>query len=269
MKNAKRHRRKREVATVDVTKILLFDLENSPSLGYFYDQRKEDNIVAVIEEWFLLSFAYKWLGEREVHVYALPDFPGYRGNMRDDERLVRKLHAVMSEADVLVAHNLDSFDLKKANARFLVHGLDPIPYNKNVDTLKVARRQFKFNSNRLDDLGRQLGVGRKLAHTGIHLWLRCIQGDAAAWKEMRAYNKQDVVLLEKVYLRLRPWAANHPNVNWKTRKMNACPKCGSTRLMRRGYRYTATGYCERFQCMGCLGYCSGPLERLESRVGIR
>jgi DNA polymerase elongation subunit (family B) len=261
--------KKKDVKLVETTRILLFDLENSPSLGYFYDRYADNPIVATVEEWFLLSFAFKWLGEKETHVYGLPDFPRYKEDKKDDEQLVRKLHEVLTSADVLIAHNLDNFDLKKANARFLVHGLEPIPYGKNIDTLKIARQKFKFNSNKLDDLGKILGVGRKLAHTGIHLWLACIKGEKKAWKEMKAYNAQDVVLLEKIYLRLRPWSTNHPNVNWKTRRSDACPKCGSTRLMKRGYAYAATGYYERYQCLNCLGYCSGTLERLAGRRPLK
>ena len=139
--------KKHTLVSKDITRILIFDLENSPSLGWFYDSRKENNIVAIQEEWFLLSFAYRWLDENKTHVYALPDFKRYKKDKKDDEQLVHKLHEVLSQADMLIAHNLDNFDLKKANARFLIHGLDPIPYNKNLDTLKVARRNFKFNSN--------------------------------------------------------------------------------------------------------------------------
>ena len=79
-------------------------------------------------------------------------------------------------------------------ARFLYHKLPPPSPFKSIDTVKVARRYFNMNSNKLDDIGRYLGLGRKVVHTGWDLWKRCFNGDRSAWQEMISYNTQDVVL---------------------------------------------------------------------------
>src|SRR5712664_1835689 len=94
---------------------------------------------------------------------------------------------------------------------------------------------FRFDSNKLDDLARYLGVGRKLPHTGFHLWKGCMSGDREAWKTMKDYNKQDVILLENVYYRIRAWDKNHPSVN---RGQEACPVCAGTDTHKRGFSYT-------------------------------
>lgn len=216
-----------------------------------------------------MSYAAKWLGDSHTIVKALPDFQGYQRNKKDDRLLVQDLHKLLSQADILVAHNIDRFDMRKANARFIIHGLDPIPPVKTIDTLKIARRHFNFNSNKLDDLGNYLGVGRKLANTGKHLWLSCIAGDMASWKMMKDYNKQDTLLLEKVYLKLRPYASNHPNINLESRSPYACPKCGSLDLEKRGMRYTRTSEYQRFQCRSCFGWSSGKPEKIASQVYVR
>src|SRR6266487_356449 len=191
-------------------RILLFDIETAPSLGWVWE-KWETNVLAFKTQWYILSFAYKWLGEKRIHTHALPDFTIFTKDREDDSGLVRELWSLLDRADIVVGHNGDRFDLRKSNARFIVHGLAPPSPYKSIDTLKIARRHFNFTSNRLDDLGQYLSVGRKLAHTGVHLWLGCMRGDEKSWTMMRRYNAQDVALLERVYLKLRPWATGHPN----------------------------------------------------------
>lgn len=243
-------------------KVYLYDLEVAPSMGHFYDMFREGNIIAVERNWYILSFSIKELGTGKVQTFALPDFKGYKKNKEDDELLVRKLWEFFDAADILIAHNGDNFDRKKANARFIHHRLAPPSPYKTIDTLKVARQHFKFDSNRLDALARSLGLGAKLPTTGFDTWKGCMLGDTKAWALMKRYNAQDVVLLERVYLALRPWMTNHPNVNLDTRK-DGCPKCGSPRLVKEGHRYTMTGYVQKYSCLDCFGWCAGKPEKLE------
>lgn len=232
-------------------RILLFDIETALSKGYFFDLYKEGNIVEIESSWYMLSFSWKWLGEKTTHVAALPDFPGYAKNKSCDKALVTKLHELFSEADIVVAHNAARFDVRKSNARFVVHGMIPPETYKVVDTLRIAKRHFKFDSNRLDDLGQLLGVGRKLAHTGKKLWLDCQVHDIpSAWVKMKRYNKQDVNLLEAVFLKLRPWATTFPNLTHYTRA-EACPVCLSKKLAPTGFAYVASGKKQRFTCQSC------------------
>ena len=185
----------------------------------------------------------------------MPDYRGYSAHKEDDEKLVRDLWKVLDEADIVIAHNGDKFDVRKSNARFVFHGLKPPSPYKTVDTLKIARKHFSFNSNRLDDLGHYLGVGRKLPTTGKDLWLRCIRGDEDAWSRMIKYNAHDVALLERVYLQLRPWATSHPDLGSYSKKL-VCPTCHSRNLQHRGYNVTKTGRRQRLQCMDCGAWSS-------------
>ncbi len=216
----------------------------------------EQNVIDVRQDWYILSFAYKWLGTKKIYTHSLPDYPRFAKCREDDGALVEELWRVFDEADVLIAHNGDRFDIRKANARFIVHGLKPPSPYKSHDTLKTARRHFKFDSNRLDDLGRYLGVGRKLPHTGKKLWLACMSGDEAAWRTMRRYNAQDVALLERVYLRLRGWATTHPDLAVYTREL-VCPSCQSARITQQGVKLTKTGHRQQFKCLDCGGWHSG------------
>lgn len=245
---------------------LLLDVETAPSIGAFFDLWKEGNIVWTEEAWFMLSFAWKWLGESKVQCRTLSDYAGYKKDPHNDKKLIEDLWKLIESADVIVGHNGDRFDLRKTNARIVYHGFSvPAPY-KTVDTLKVARRYFKFDSNRLNDLGLYLGVGNKIPHTGSKLWKDCMKGDAKSWEIMRDYNKQDVNLLERVYLKLRPWMNNHPNVNLVDMKIGACPTCGSTKLNKRGYSMTRSTRSQRFQCVSCGTWSTG---KNEGRLVVR
>jgi hypothetical protein len=245
-------------------RILLFDVENAPSLGWFYDLWKEGNIVGTKAEQYFLSFAYKWFDEALVKSFSLPDFKGYKPGSENDEALVRALWKLFDEANILIAHNGDGFDVKKANARFAYYGLPPPSPYKTVDTLKVARKYFKFTSNKLDNLGDHLGYGRKVVHTGFNLWKGCMTGDPKAWKKMVQYNKRDVVLLEQIYLHFRPWIENHPNVSILSDIPDGCPNCASTNLLKRGYGITKTGKRQRYQCSDCGSWSRGQSKQVTS-----
>src|ERR1051326_8563093 len=98
----------------------------------------------------------------------------------------------MKKADILCGHNADNFDYKKLNTTFIKYRLEPLDKKPTIDTLKALRRIAKFPSNKLDEICGVLGIGRKLPHTGKHLWTACMNGDRKAWKVMEAYNKHDV-----------------------------------------------------------------------------
>ncbi len=245
--------------TMEKSRIVFLDVENSPSVGYVWG-KYDQTVVDFKADWFMLSFAYKIFGEKKTHVHGLIDYPGYMKNKDSDNKLMQDLWKVLDEADIVIGHNLDKFDVRKANARFLIHGMMPPSPYKTVDTLKIARKAFKFNSNSLDDLGHSLGLGRKLKHIGFALWLQCMSGDSKAWSVMKKYNIKDVVLLEKVYLAMRPWATTHANVN---RGEFACPKCGSTKTQKRGFSYTLLMQKQRHQCLSCFGWWEGRARKPE------
>ena len=226
-------------------KILLLDVESTPNVAYVWGKWEQNVLGDFIRERQIICFAWKWLGEKDTHVLSLPMFPrNYRQNMSDNSALIQKLHKLISEADIVVGHNVDKFDDKIANTDFIINGLVPPPPHRTVDTLKVARTKFGFNSNKLDDLGVRLGLGRKLKHTGFSLWVGCIHGDPKSWRMMEQYNKQDVVLLEKIYLKLRPWMTNHPTVWLK----ESCPSCGSNKVQSRGFSILKSLRRRRFSC---------------------
>jgi len=245
-------------------KVLLLDIETSPITGYTW-KTWQDNVLKILEPSKILSVSWKWLNEDETFCKALPDYRGYKKNVIDDEKLVKEAWKLLDDADIVIGHHVAKFDIPKLNARFVYHGLAAPSKYQIVDTKRVASRYFKFDSNSLNNLGQYLGCGVKIENGGFDLWVRCIAGDKDAWEVMKAYNTQDVVLLEKVYLKLRPYIENHPNVSLITGMTSTgCPTCQSVNVQKRGFAYTRTSRKQRYQCNDCHAWSSGPLERVKN-----
>lgn len=240
--------------------LLFLDIETAPILMASWSMRSpEASAVWVERDTFILMFSYKWAHEKTVKACCLPDFPRYKRDRYDDKDLCRVLHRLMDKADIICAHNGDAFDIKKINSRLITNGFNPPSPFKTIDTLKTARRVFKFDSNKLDNIGRYLKEGRKIPNTGAALWRGCVEGDLKAWRTLRRYGKQDTALLESVYHRLKSWSPNHPNVNLydHMRLAHACPTCRSTQVQRRGFMVKLATRRARFQCQDCGHWFSG------------
>lgn len=250
-------------------KIVIWDIETTHNLAaifrLFEDYTSHENI---IQERYVVSAAWKVLGEKEVHSVSVLDDPKrFAKNPHDDLHVIKTLHKVLSEADAIVAHNGDQYDIKFTEGRMLAHGLEPLPPIPSIDTLKVAKSRLLLNSNKLDYLARYLGFGKKIS-TKNELWLRVLQGEKKAIREMLDYNKHDVVLLEKVFLKLRPYCANHIN-RQLFGQSKGCPRCGSNHVQSRGTHKAISRTYQRFCCMECGGWFRSTvpvITNLKSRV---
>jgi hypothetical protein len=234
-------------------RILFYDIETSLQLAAIFQLAHNDWISpeSLVSERYVICAAWKWEGESKIHTSSVLDDPKrYKRDPHDDLHVVKTLHSVLSEADVIIAHNGDSFDKRYIDTRILVHGLSPLPPIASVDTYKVAKSKFYLNSNKLDYIGKLLKVGQKVKTTP-GLWMRVLNGEAAAVKEMVDYNKQDVVLLEKVYNKLKPYA-QPPNLELFGRE--GCPRCASKKIQARGIHRAITKEYQRWQCQDCGGW---------------
>jgi len=247
-------------------KVCFIDIESTPLVGVAWRKWNPDSIY-VTQDSYILSVAYKWMGDEEATVISLPQFKtAYKRNKSDDSRLLKKIWEIENEADVLVAHNLLSFDLKKIHAGYLRNGFAKPKKAHTVDTLRVLKREMKLTSNRLDDVCQTLNIGEKLPHAGMSMWLACMEGDPEAWEDMCRYNLHDVdPLLEGLYYFLRDnnWiGSSHPNLATATGRVAACPTCGQdSGYVKRGWTNTNTQRYQQVQFKNCGHY--GSLRRSE------
>ena len=231
-------------------KILVFDIESTPSIGYFWSTNPWNVTMThdkIIQDWYMLSWSAKWLNDSEIINDCIKSKESV---VQDDRRIVKSLWKLFDEADILIAHNGHKFDIPMMNTKFLQHNiLPPKPYQV-IDTLKVAKRSFKFTHNKLDYLGEFLGIGRKNT-TEFQLWLECMAGNKKSLKRMLDYNDQDVLLLEEVYYKLLPYTKSHPNLNNYQDTKKCCSNCGSSNIRPKGFYHTMVNRYQTFQCSDC------------------
>lgn len=223
-------------------RILTLDIECSPNLAHVWSLFKQNVSLSQLQETGeVISFAAKWHGKKKVYFYST----FHHGK----DAMVQAAYDLVSQADIVVGYNSKNFDMKHLNREFLLAGLTPPAPYQQVDLLLSIRSAFRFTSHKLDHVAQELGLGSKIAHEGHTLWVKCMAGDKAAWARMREYNKGDVVLTEKLYDRVLPWIAGHPNVGLYTGDSEACPNCGrSDQLKPRGYAQTNLTTYQRFRC---------------------
>lgn len=181
-------------------RILIYDIETSFNIGWFWRTGYKQSITPaqIIKERAIICISYKWVGENQVYNLVWD-------KDQNDKFLLEQFIEVMNEADMLVAHNGDRFDLKWIKTRALIHGLPMLIDYPQFDTLKVAKKKFNFQSNTLDYIAKLLNAGGKIK-TNIDLWIDIIIGKSAkALQDMLDYCDEDVRQLEHVYKVLQGW----------------------------------------------------------------
>lgn len=232
-------------------KILVWDIETAHMVMSAFQLLNRHMIPYdnVQKESYLICAAWKWLGEKKINAVSVADdTQRFRKNPRDDTYVIKTLYNTICEADAIIHHYGDKFDYKELNTRLIKTGGKPLPEIIKVDTYKIAKNHFRFPSNRLDAIGKELKLGGKIK-VDNQLWLDCASGKRQAVKEMVTYNKQDVALLEKVYYKFAPFTTAKINANLFG--YTGCPVCGTENERVRGYRYTRVSKYARYQCKEC------------------
>ena len=231
-------------------RILLFDIETSPAVSYHWGRyRCNIGVNQTISRPYIITYAAKWLGDDQVFSDMLPLHELYQDEPANDLHLTRALWNLFDEADIVIGHYAKGFDVPQTYTRFAIHGLpEPSPF-KIIDTKEIASRHFKFETNQLDEIADHLGVGRKIK-TDFSLWRGCVENDLDSWDQMLIYNEQDVTVLEDVYMKLRPYAKNLPNISlYYSGEVPRCMVCGSDNLtLLDKHAYTALSKFESYRC---------------------
>lgn len=234
-------------------KVLILDIETAPILASvwgIWDQNVPLNMIK--SDWHLLSWAAKWLGDPPSKIM----YQDQRGakNVEDDSNILKGIWRLVNEADVIIWQNGDRFDGKKLNSRFILNGMKPPSSYKTVDTLKLAKSNFAFTSNKLEYMSEKLCTKYKKLKIrkfrGFDLWKECLAGNLSAWKEMEEYNKYDVLATEELYTELAPWAKGL-NFNAYTDEETRRCTCGGSKLAKNGFTYSSLGKYQRYQCVKC------------------
>ncbi len=233
-------------------KILCFDIETSPIVSYtwgLYDQNIGLNQIKT--DWFILAWAAKWLDEPASKTTYMDN---RSATPEGDKPLVMKLAELLEQADIVVTQNGDKFDIKKLNARAIIHGLPPIKVCKSTDTLKESRKVFSFTSHKLEYMTEKLNTKyKKLKHSeypGFDLWSEILKGNSHAWAVMKKYCIHDVLATEELYQKIRGWIKTQNLSTYFEDDIVRC-RCGSTNIFKKGFVYTDTGKFQGYKCKDC------------------
>lgn len=220
----------------DAPKILLLDIETKPAIVATFGIRDQHiTHKQILKDGGTICVGMKWAGQKRVRVVSEWRH-GY-------DAMLKEVHAALSEADAVATFNGARFDMPKLMGNFLVAGMPPPPPPTQIDIFKTTRK-MGFISNKLDYVAPLLGLGSKVKHEGLEMWLKVMAGNRAAQRKMAHYCAGDVILLEQVYERVKPYIADHPHLG------QPCP-CGSDHFQHRGYTKTKSFKTERLQCQGC------------------
>lgn len=241
-------------------RVLYLDIETSPLEGWFWGighkvSLSYDNIT---KESKIICICWKWGGEKRIH------YADWGTQKQDDRSLLQKFVKVLRQADIVVGHNGDNFDLKIINTRLLYHRLPPAGKLPSEDTLKQLRRTFRLSSNRLDAVGRFLSLGRKL-HTDYKLWTAVVKHkDKTAFKHMLSYCAQDVRLLEHIHKTISPYVEHKINAAVVLQRPRiACDACGSLNTKVHDYRAYGQTPSQRRWCKDCGRLFPVPLSKIK------
>lgn len=225
-------------------KRLFLDLETSPNIVYSWNVGYDIKLdyKNIVKERAIVCLAYKFEGDKKVKSLTWD-------RAQDDRDMLEQFASVLNSADEVVGHNSDNFDLKWIRARCAAHGIKLSSIIKGVDTLKIAKAGFRFNSNTLDYISKFLGAGEKIK-TDFQLWKDVMDGDEPALDKMVKYCKHDVEVAEEVYRKLQSYVniKTHAGVVNGGEKYH-CPECASTNTQRRGFRTSAVG--DKRQIVSC------------------
>lgn len=176
--------------------ILYFDLEVSKSIYYNYGRKVPSKYLRgsdLIQEYFIISWAASYMGSSKVFSGCVTPEDAKAGN---DKNILGELHNLLNSADVLAGHNVDAFDMKKVNTRFMLNGFRPVlgrdlKKKKTFDTLKIARSVFDFEENGLDALCKRFGIKGKDDITDSD-WQAVFKGEEKILNKIDKYCRGDV-----------------------------------------------------------------------------
>lgn len=235
-----------------MAKILCLDIETAPNKVYSWGVYEQNiGINQIIEYQYGLCWCAKWVGSDRMYSDSIINYPShFKKHPSSDLKIAQSIQPLMEKAHIIVAHNGDEFDIKWLNAMFIRHRLPPIQHYKTVDTKKQIKSVARFVSNKLQSQCRELEIGYKLEHEGFDMWVKCMSGDKRAFATMKKYCKKDVWLVEDLYLQTRPYMRSHPNVLVYD-KTEGCITCGSNRIKKVEWAYTANKAYRRYRCLAC------------------
>lgn len=239
--------------------VIVFDIESSPHLGYFFGGIYETNIIKILEYETIVTMSYWDSKTGKVRSISQWDFQDWKKGVWNDKSLIKYFREIIIKYDIIVGQNSDQFDIKLFNSRLAFHGLEALPITKTFDTKKLAKSKLKLPSYSLEIMANFFGLEGKYHHSGLDMWFKCKDGDKKAQKEMTHYCNVDVIKTKDVFYKLLPFV-KFDNTFTRLDGIHincANPMCTSRNLIKCKRRLVQGGYKQQYQCKDCGSYTTG------------
>lgn len=245
-------------------RILILDVERLPGITqqHWWDRGDLKNryihAETVTREPRTTIVCAKWYDSPDVMRFAEWD-KGGRG------QFLKRVHALMAEADIIVGHNLDNADVPWLRGDFYLPrighthkpNLPPLPPFKTVDTLKVLRRELKSGApfKSLDAFCKIVGHPGKTDKYDRDAMERAVNGNTEDRERETDYCCGDVLATQWLYDWCRPHIKNHPALFVDgSDKLTTCNRCGNpTEPIARRFVANVLTYSMR-KCVECQGH---------------
>lgn len=186
--------------------ILYIDTEVSKSQYFNYGAKVPSKYLRIddlIHEYYIICWSASYVGQDKVFSDCVTTQEAKKWT---DKNILQKLRDLMQSADIIAGHNVDAYDMKRINTRLLLNGIEPVIGKKTLDTLKIARSKFTFESNKLDYISQRLGFRGKDDITNND-WLEIVKhGDKDTLQKVDAYCQGDVTNGKAVLGRLMKYS---------------------------------------------------------------
>lgn len=254
----------------DGPKILVIDIETAPMISFHWGLWDQNiGLEQQITDWFIFAFAAKWVGSKEViymdqrSIQTGQNILSNAQKLSNDKKMVKKIAALLDEADIVLGQNSKGFDTKKINTRIKFHNSRakskaarieiPSSY-KHIDTMLLNKKHFSDTSNKLEYMSKTYNSKyKKLDHKeypGFKMWRAVMEGDRKVWGVVEEYNKFDVLSTEEYWQGIKAWD-NSINFNVYREEEDTVCTCGSRNFKFNGHSYTSVGKYRRYKCKDC------------------
>jgi hypothetical protein len=245
-------------------RILILDVERLDGITaqHWWDrgdlQKRYIHHETVIREPRTTICCAKWYSEPDVIRLAEWD----KGGRRD---FLRTVHGLISEADIVIGHNLDRADIPWLKGDFYLPrighkhrpNLPTLPPFKTVDTLKVLRKELGSGApfKSLAAFCQIVGIPGKTDTYDREAMERAVAGSVEDQQRETDYCAGDVLATQWLYDWCRPHIKNHPALFVDGEdKLTTCNRCGGeTKPTARRYVANVLTYSMR-KCTRCGGY---------------
>ncbi len=121
----------------------------------------------------------------------------------NDKKLCNAIARRLEDFDILIGYYSLNFDLPLLNARLIKWGLKPLDERFHVDVYRLVKKGINTHSRRLATVSHFFGIEGKDA-VDPEAWVQAAyDGDSKAMRKIIEHNKQDVIVLEKTFEKVK------------------------------------------------------------------